>query len=169
MKRVFITIGFVCAVTWVIGCKKKDNSAPADDNPVSTTGGNNGGNNTTSFKWQENGGTVNTADSAYWSFGPAWTGLKAFKGGYANYFEINWAGGNMSAAGTYTLNSGQFTYLSGASTYTNPAAQNLHIATSATTAASPTFAIISGDFNVNVAGGTVSTITGTFTGLNHKY
>ncbi len=116
-----------------------------------------------SFTWTENGGSTNTADSAYWTTGTWGTGIRAYKGGMANFFEINWATQDNISVGTKVLDPANFafTFLKGSTTYTTTTSQNLSITASASNK-------IDGNFNLTVSGGTITNISGTFTGLAKK-
>lgn len=119
---------------------------------------------TASFLWQEDGGAIITADSSYWTTGTWGTGIRAYKAGMINFFEINWSTINNISVGVKTLdplNYG-FTFLKSASTYTCATNQNLNITATATTT-------ISGNFNVPVVGGTIAAISATFTSLPKRY
>lgn len=142
-------------------CKKK--SSTADPTPANTTGSTTSTNTTggAGFQWQENSGAVITADSAFWTNGGWGAGIRAFKGGYSNYFEINWSTPNDASSGTKTINSGAFTFLKGPATYTNAAAQTV-------TVSSITNSQMSGSFNVSVTGGPITSLTGTFTSISKK-
>ena len=99
MKRLAI-IAF--AVVTLVACSKNDD----------TSGNNNGGGTTGSFTWTENGGGTITADSAYWTTGTWGTGIRAFKAGIVNYFEINWTGQNNVSIGAKTFgNGGSFDFI----------------------------------------------------------
>ncbi len=116
----------------------------------------------TGFSWKEDGGLEIVADSAFWTTGSWGTGIRAYKGGMANFFEINWQGANNNLVGSKTLDPTYgFTFLKNSDTYTGTSGQALEI-----TAVSGNS--ISGNFSVPVTGGTISTITGTFTSINKK-
>lgn len=90
------------AVVTLVACSKDD----------TTTSSNNGGSTTGSFTWTENGGSTITADSAYWTTGTWGTGVRAFKAGMVNYFEINWAIQNNTSIGAKTFgNGGSFDFI----------------------------------------------------------
>lgn len=163
-KQIIRTVALALLVTGLIfSCKKKDETTPEE--PTTTTGDTNGGTTgaTGSFQWQENGGTIQTADSSFWTTGTWGTGVRAFKGGYSNMFEINWATQNNTSVGSKTLSAANygFTYIKSPSTYTNSIDQTLSITDNSNTK-------LSGNFNVAVVGGTITTITGTFTSLPKK-
>lgn len=116
-----------------------------------------------SFTWTENSGATNTADSAFWTTGTWGTGIRAYKGGMANFFEINWSTQDNISVGAKVidpLNYG-FTFIKNGTTYTNTASQNLNITASASNK-------IDGNFNLAVSGGTITNITGSFTGIAKK-
>ena len=132
----------------LFSCSKSATTAPA---PPPTT---------SSFTWTENGGTIITADSAFWTTGPWGTGIRAYKGVFpANFFEINWDTQNNTTVGVKPLPTGTyFTFLKGASSYTNPTAQSLNVTAFATN-------LLSGNCTVAVTGGSITTLACTFTGL----
>lgn len=81
---------------------------------------------TNSFKWTENGGAEITADSAKWVTWSTGTGLRAWKGGMTQFFEINWT--SNTSIGTKTLDAaGGFTYLKNSKYYINEVSHNLEI------------------------------------------
>lgn len=140
-------------------CKKK--SSTTDPSPANTTGSTTSTQTATGFMWQENSGATITADSAFWTNGGWGAGIRAFKGGYANYFEINWSTPNDASSGTKTINSGAFTFLKGAATYTNPASQTVTVSSISNNQ-------MSGSFDVAVTGGSITSLTGTFTSISKK-
>jgi hypothetical protein len=172
MKKQIITSVLALALIIPFACKKKDTTTPDPaTSTTNTTGGGTTTGGTSSFVWQENGGSTLTADSAYWSFGPAFTFIKAYKSGNANYFNIRWGGGNMVGVGTSTLvglPTPGFNFTKSSVTYSNTTNQFLNIIES-NTVTTNAYNDISGSFNVAVSGGTISTISGTFTALSHKY
>lgn len=116
----------------------------------------------TGFTWKEDGGSEMLADSAFWTTGAWGTGIRAYKGGMANFFEINWQGADNNSVGTKTLDPAYgFTFLKNSDSYTGTSGQTLEI-----TAVSGNS--ISGNFSAPVTGGTISTITGTFTSINKQ-
>jgi len=160
-KQIIRTVALALLVTGLIfSCKKKDQTSPEEPTPT-TTGGTTGANG--SFQWQENGGAIQTADSSFWTTGTWGTGVRAFKGGYSNMFEINWATQNNTSVGSKTLSAANygFTYIKSPSTYTNSIDQTLSITDNSNTK-------LSGNFNVAVVGGTITSITATFTSLSKK-
>ena len=162
MKKQIVTTAALALLTTglIFSCKKKDQTTPEEPTPT-TTGGTTGANG--SFQWQENGGAIQTADSSFWTTGTWGTGVRAFKGGYSNMFEINWATQNNTSVGSKTLSAANygFTYIKSPSTYTNSIDQTLSITDNSNTK-------LSGNFNVAVAGGTITTLTGTFTSIIKK-
>ena len=152
-KLILSTISLLILVT---SCSK-DASTPTTPttptpNPVSS-----------SFTWTENSGSTNTADSAFWTTGTWGTGIRAYKGGMVNFFEINWATQDNISVGTKVLDPANFafTFLKGSTTYTTTTSQNLSITANGSNK-------IDGNFNLTVAGGTITNISGTFTGLSKK-
>jgi phage gp45-like len=158
MKTYILSLAVVLAV---VSCKKKETVAPTPTpvatpavvTPVATAG----------FKWTENGGAEITADSAYWTTSNGATGIRASKGGFTYYFEINWAGLNNTAVGAKTLNAtnGDFTYLNNNVSYGPAANTTLNITAFASDK-------LSGNFSFAVTGGTVTTLAATFTSLPKK-
>lgn len=162
-KQIITTLTLVLLTTSLIfSCKKKNETPPENLNSTTTTGSSpqpvSG-----SFQWQENGGAIQIADSSFWTTGTWGTGVRAFKGGYANMFEINWATQNNTSAGTKTLSAANygFSYIKATTTYTNSVDQSLNISAFNNNQ-------LSGNFNVAVVGGTITAITGTFITINKK-
>jgi hypothetical protein len=159
-----ISLLLVISSSILLSCKKKATEtttptpvvttpvAPAPT-PVATAG----------FKWTESGGAEITADSAYWNTSNGATGIRASKGGFTYYFEINWAGLNNTAVGAKTLNAtnGDFTYLNNNVSYSPAANTTLNITAFASDK-------LSGNFSFAVTGGSVTTLAATFTNLPKK-
>lgn len=167
MKNQFIKSAVTVALLTsliVFSCKKKE-ATPEDTSTPTTTGSSTTTGGAGSFMWQENGGAAISADSAFWTTGTWGTGVRAYKGGMNNFFEINWQGQNAITVGTQTL--GAFdgvTFKKGSTYFNGTSGQSISITASSTST-------ISGNFNAPVNGGTnttVSSVTGTFTGLNKK-
>ena len=164
MKKTIINASLLIVLTTilVIGCKKKDSTSPEEESTPTTTGSTTGTPVAAgSFTWTENGGAVNSADSAFWTTGTWGTGVRASKGGFANYFEINWATQNNTSVGSKALTAGSFTFLKGSATYTNAASENLSVTAFASNA-------LTGGFTVSVSGGSITTIVGGFSALPNK-
>jgi hypothetical protein len=148
-------------------CKKKEEATPVATTPTTTTTAPTTTTTPTAaagFTWQENGGATITADSAFWTTGTWGTGIRAYKAGMANMFEINWATQNNTSVGAKTLNIGtysDFTFMKGSATYTNATVQTLNV-----TAFSGNN--LSGNFTVAVSGGSITSISGTFTAIPLK-
>jgi hypothetical protein len=149
------------ATLTIFSCAKDDSPSPVSTSsgtpitPVTPISG--------TFTWSEDGGAIITADSAFWTTGTWGTGLRVYKGGYANFFEINWATQDNISVGAKVLditNYG-FTFMKGSSTYSCTTNQNLNITASASNK-------IDGNFNVPVTGGTITTISAAFTGLTKQ-
>ena len=163
MKKTIINVSLLITITTilVIGCKKKDTTTPQEETPT-TTGSTTGTPLAAGgFTWTENGGAVNTADSAFWTTGTWGTGIRAFKGGYTNFFEINWASQNNTSIGTKVITAGSFAFLKGTTTYTNAASENLSVSAFASNA-------LTGNFTTSVSGGTITTIVGGFKTIPNK-
>lgn len=144
-----ITIAFA-----LFSCiKKEDTPSPTTTTSTSTNSG---------FTWKEDNGTAITADSAYWTTGTWGTGVRAFKNGMANYFEINWASQNNTTVGAKTLTVGyDFTFLKNTDTYIISSPQTLNITNF-------TDNKLSGNSVVAVSGGNLKSIEFTFTNLSKK-
>jgi hypothetical protein len=134
-------------------CKKDEVTAPVTTVPTSTS----------TFTWKENAGALITADSAYWTTWSTGTGIRAYKGGMQNYFEINWASGNNTSIGAKALvtNNADFTFLKGTDSYDISSNQNLNITAFADNK-------LSGNFTFAVKGGQITSIQATFTDLPKK-
>ncbi len=115
------------------------------------------------FTWKEDAGALITADSAYWTTWSSGTGIRAYKGGMQNFFEINWATQNNTAVGAKALIAGNldFTFLKGTTSYDISSNQNLNIT-------GFTSGKLSGNFTFSVSGGTITSIAATFTDLPQK-
>jgi len=114
------------------------------------------------FTWKEDGGAEITADSAFWTTWGAGTGVRAYKGGNANFFEINWNGAGSTAVTTYTLApGGGVTFLKGTNIYTNTSKEILTITAFSNDK-------LSGNFTAGLSGGSVKSISVVFTNLPKK-
>lgn len=114
------------------------------------------------FIWKEDGGSEIKADSAFWTTGTWGTGIRAYKGGMANFFEINWDTQNNTSTGTKPLSSSYgFTFIKNPSTYSNTGASTITITSFSNDK-------LSGNFTVSVSGGTIQSIQSTFTNLPKK-
>ena len=152
MKNSFLKLSFATLLvcTSFYSCKK-DEAAPAVEEtptPVTPAAG--------TFTWQENGGVTITADSAFWTTGSWGTGVRAFKGGFVNFFEINWDMQNNTSVGSKALNIGGLTFLKGSDTYNNTTVQSLNVTGFSGNK-------LSGNFNVAVTGGSITSLSGAFT------
>lgn len=145
-----------CVILTMGSCKKEEPEPNEQQNPTPQP-------EVSKFTWKENNGTEQVADSCFWTTGSWGTGIRAYKGGYANFFEINWSGENNISAGAKTLEFANygFTFLNGSSTYTISANQTLTITSSSNNK-------LSGNFTASVTGGTISTIEGIFTAIEKK-
>jgi len=153
MKKQFLILSvvfvFVCVL--LFSCKKDEVSTPLT--PA-----------TPGFKWKENAGAFITADSAYWTTWATGTGIRAYKGGMQNYFEINWPTQNNTSVGakSLTANNADFTFLKGAESFDISSNQNLNITAFTNNK-------LSGSFNFTVSGGTtITSIQAEFTDLPQK-
>ena len=165
-KQIFsISVFALFAIGIIFSCKKKEETKLEEPSTPITTGGITG--SSAGFSWQENGGTVMNADSAFWTtYGTApngGTGVRAYKGGMAsNFFEINWLTANNTSVGTKTLDPTYgITFMKSGTSYIGTAEQALSITASSSTT-------ISGNFSSPVSGGTITSITGTFTSIIKK-
>ena len=145
MKKTSLII--IATVALFTACKKDTTSSTPT--PSGKTG----------FVWKEDGGTEITADSAYWTSWGTGTGIRAFKGGNANFFEINWDGANNTGTGTKALPASMgFTFIKSAATYTNTGAEKINITAFSSDK-------LSGNFTVSVGGGSIKELSATFTDL----
>ncbi len=163
MKKQIVTTAALALLTTglIFSCKKKDDSTPEDNTTTTTTTGGTTGGASGPFSWQENGGSIINADSAYWVGGSWGAGIRAYKGGTSKWFEINWTGANDISVGTksgfglnYLYNNTNFYSTSG----------SLNISTS-------TNSVISGNLTAavtNATNTTISSITATYTSLSKK-
>lgn len=140
-------------LTTIVSCKKED---PIPTIPTPQT-------EQAQFIWKEDGGSEIIADSCYWTTGTWGTGIRAYKGGMAKYFEINWDGFENTSVGTKVLSVSNygFTFLDGSSNNSISTDQSIAITSISNNK-------ISGNFNVTVSGGNLTTIQGTFTNINQK-
>lgn len=166
MKKTIINASLLIAFTaiLVIGCKKKDTSSPEEEATPTTTGSTTGTPAAAgTFTWTENGGAVNTADSAFWTTGNWGTGLRAFKGGMTNFFEINWSTQNNTAVGSKTIDFANygFTFFKGSESYGISTNQTLAVSAFSSNQ-------LSGNFTMAVTGGTITTIVAGFSSLAKK-
>lgn len=140
----------------IISCKKEKNEPSPEPTSTPTP-------EVSKFTWKENNGSDIVADSSFWTTGSWGTGIRAYKGGYTKFFEINWDTENNISSGAKTLDFANygFTFLDGSSTFTISANQTLTITGSAKNK-------LSGNFTVTVTGGTLTTIQGSFTALDKK-
>jgi hypothetical protein len=159
MKKTILLSLLVLAT--VVACKKKDSSEPETiTTSTTTTGGSVISSGT--FTWSENGGSVQTADSA--EFRNSYNALFAYKGGLARYFEIDYSA---STVGTYTLStsgSNSLNYIVKTGTVTNVYTANSGTAT----ITSNTSGKLSGNFIGAYTSGTLTSISGGFTNVSIK-
>ncbi|MCO5259852.1 MAG: hypothetical protein M9916_06880 [Crocinitomicaceae bacterium] len=114
------------------------------------------------FRWKEDGGSEIVADSAFWTTGSWGTGIRAYKGGNSNMFEINWDNQDNTSVGTKTLNSSYgFTYIKGGTTYSNSGTSNIAITAFSNNK-------LSGNFTISITGGSIASIQATFVNLPKK-
>lgn len=130
---------------------KKDNGTCEYPVPVVADG----------FRWKENGGTENVADSAFWTTWASGTGIRAYKGGMANFFEINWTPQNNTSVGAKSLAAGDITFLTGGSSYSNSATATVNVTIFSNDK-------MTGNFTTTVSGSSSKTIDATFGNLPKK-
>ncbi|MFA6150793.1 MAG: hypothetical protein WC716_05700 [Chitinophagaceae bacterium] len=146
MKKLLLPL---VAIALLVACKK-DKTTPA---PTPTPAAKDG------FVWKEDGGAEITADSAFWTSWSSGTGVRAYKGGMSNFFEINWDVANNTSVGTKALDAGKgVTFLKGSATYTNAGSESMNITAFGSDK-------LSGNFTVTMTGGTIKEVTGTFTNI----
>lgn len=147
MKKLFLPL---LAIVALAACKKDNtNNNPT---PAATDG----------FTWTEDGGAAITADSAFWTSWGTGTGVRAFKNGYDNFFEINWDGAGNTAVGTKALDAGKgITFLKGTATYTNAGPERINITVFSNDK-------LSGNFTVTMTGGTIQEVSGTFNNIPRR-
>lgn len=93
MRNTFLIFAVTISTFIFASCKKN-----------TTANTNNTNNNTsTTFSWSENGGATMNADSAKWTTGGWGTGIRAWQGGTAYFFEINWDTQNNTSVGSKAL------------------------------------------------------------------
>ena len=156
MKKIPLLTAAAFMALSFISCNPDDDNTPTPaptPNPTPTAG----------FVWKEDGGTAITADSAYWTTGAWGTGIRAYKGGMSQFFEINWDTQDNTSVGAKALPAqGGITYIANSITYTNKYAASLHVTAFANDK-------LSGNFNVGIsspgASGTVDSVSATFTEL----
>ena len=141
------------AVAVSLAACKKDKEPAKNADPVTPV--------TKGFVWQEDGGAEIKADSAFWTTWSNGTGVRAYKGGMANFFEINWAGAGNTNVGTATLPASGITFLKGADTYSNASKELLTITAFDNDQ-------LSGNFTATLTGGGINTIKVTFTKLSKR-
>lgn len=147
MKKVLL---FLLVTTCISAACKKEKDKPATTTPPATMDG---------FVWKEDGGAEISADSAFWTSWSNGTGVRAYKNGMANFFEINWDGAGNTGAGAKDLAAGKgLSFLKDRDTYTNTGKETLTITGSASDK-------LSGSFEVAVSGGSIKKLNGTFTNI----
>lgn len=146
MKKIFLSIA---AIAMLAACTKDKKSTPTPTptpTPVVKDG----------FIWKEDGGAEITADSAYWTTWSSGTGVRAFKNGNANFFEINWDVAGNTSVGTKALAAGKgINFLKGSSTYTNAGGERMNITAFASEK-------MSGNFTATITGGSIKEVSATF-------
>jgi hypothetical protein len=150
MKKIILLL----AIVSLSACKKKSTTTTPEQTLVAATPG---------FTWTENGGAMITADSSYWTTSNNSTGIRAYKGGFANFFEINWSGLNNTAIGAKSMSATNFdfTFLKGQDSYNISSTQPINI-----TAFNNN--LLSGNFDLTVTGGSITNLKGAFTDIVKK-
>jgi hypothetical protein len=137
----------------IASCKKDEEPIPEPIPVVPVLAG---------FSWKENSGPIITADSSFWTTGAWGTGIRAYKNGFANFFEINWSGQNNTNSGSKALqDQAGLTFLKGNDTYTNTSSQVINITGFSDNK-------LSGNFTISVSGGSISTVEATFNNVIFK-
>lgn len=114
------------------------------------------------FVWKEDGGSEITADSAFWTTWSNGTGIRAYKNGMNNFFEVNWDTQDNTAIGSKSISvSGGFTFLKGSETYTNSGGGTVNITDFSNNK-------LSGNFSITTTGGSIQTVSATFSNLPKK-
>ena len=148
MNKLFFRSALIIASLLVFSnCAKEDEPQPEDpENPVITAG---------QFTWKPGSAASVTADSAYYY--SQFTTIYAFKNGYANMIEVNLS--SLTAA-SYSLSSATgnaLTFITASTTHT-ASSGSFNITAAANNK-------LSGNFSANLAGGSVTSITGSFTDI----
>lgn len=143
MKKTLITLFAISGIAILSSCSKEDDATPNNN-----TGG-------AGFSWTDNTGKTTTGDSAYYV--EQYKTIKAFKGGMANFIEINLTAG---AAGTYTVGpntNNAISYLAG---------NDLYVADNGSVViASNASGKMTGTFNSNGSGASITSLSGKFTDM----
>ena len=143
MKKYLSIIFFILTSIFIISSCTKDENEPEEETPVVTDKG--------SFNWTLSSGQTANADSAhcYTSI----TTIYAFKNGNATSVEVNLSA---LSVGSYSISSStgnSFSFVSGGTTYEGTGSFNI-------TANSGNK--LSGNFNVTLTGGTLTSMSGSF-------
>jgi hypothetical protein len=155
MKKQFLQIfGVIFCLVIITACAKKEdsfepNTSGNTENPADNKG---------SFTWTASTGQAVTADSAHYY--SQFTTIFAFKNGNTNSIEVN-----LSALtpGTYSFSStsgNAFAFVDGSTNY-DASSGSLTITAAANNR-------LSGSFNTNLTGGTITSLSGTFTDIKKK-
>lgn len=155
MNRLLLLIGLT--ITLLMACHKDEDTTINTNPSVTPTPSTQDG-----FVWKEDGGAEIKADSAFWTTWGNGTGIRAYKNGMNNFYEINWGGANNTSVGNKALTAGQgFTFLKGSDTYSNSSAVDIVITAFNNDK-------LSGNFNVSVSGGSIQNLSATFINLPKK-
>jgi hypothetical protein len=165
MKKSIILSALISIGIITFACKKKESTtttaaSSTSTSTSSTTTGAPPPVTSYTFSWTENNGSVIVADSAFWTTGNWGTGVRAYKGGMTNFFEINWSGANNTSVGAKTMNASNsdFTFLKGNDTYVIATSQTISITGLSSN-------LLSGNGNIPVTGGTITTLNFQFMNL----
>ncbi len=140
MKKLLFTASLLTSIFMLGACSKDETTAVT---PAATSG----------FVWVDNTGASITADSAYYV--TQYKTIKAFKGGFTKFIEINLTAGTV---GTYTIGSSNaFSYITGSDLYI-AASGSVVITENANSK-------MTGTFTTTGSGASITSITGTFTGI----
>ncbi len=151
MKKMILGLCFGSAL--IFGCKKESSTKPSGTTTPPAKDG---------FFWKEDSGAEIQADSAFWTTWSSGTGIRAYKNGMANFFEINWAPANATAVGDYSLTTPYgATFLKGSDTYTISSTQTIHITGFSSDK-------LSGNFTLDVTGPSIKKISANFNNIPKK-
>ncbi len=143
MRKLLLTTSVFIAIFSFFACSEEETS---DITPLTSSG----------FTWTDNAGNSVTADSAYYD--SRYKTIKAFKGGFTKFVEINLTDG---IVGTYTIGTtNAFGYLSGTAQYIASSGSVIITANANSK--------MSGTFTTAGTGASITTITGAFTDISVK-
>ena len=150
MKNSILQFITAAACVFLVACaKNKDEPAPVTPTVAVNKG---------SFTWLPNTGSAVTADSAFYY--TQFTTIFAFKNGNNSSIEINLSALTVGTYSFSALTGNVLTYINGSSTYIAPSG-SCNITAAANNK-------LSGNFNVNLSGGALTSMSGTFTDILKK-